>query len=251
MRHIQVNPSHSKHSTMKINHLIAAATFGLAAALSVGTATAATVKLFDLSGEALFSTPSFGTTNGIVLVDDGTLISATTTPPNKHLLLDSQGVSPPATILGTYAVPSVPASISYFQYGFSVATATTFGFFYNFLTSTAPNAGDFFVGALFNSANVQTNLFAETSSSSMFNSGSGYLYETGLRYVQFTVGAGNYMTEFVVGTNQPGCLGFGVCVPTAGLLNSVPEPTSLALVGLALLGVASPWARRKPVTLAA
>lgn len=229
---------------MKNSQLVATIT-GLVAVLSSGVAMAAATPLFNFDKEVQYAPPSFGTSVGTALVDDGSLTGAMISPPNRHLLLDTQGTSSLAGLKGAYVFPAAPASISYFQLGFTVAAPTTFYFYYNFLTSTAPGDGDFFVGALFNAINTQTLLFSERSSTATRDSSSGYLYETGTRYREFTVGAGSYTAEFVVGTNQQGCLNFGLCIPTAGLLNYVPEPTSMALVSLALLGIASPWARRK------
>lgn len=238
-----------EHLFMKRTHLIAVAAAGLAAVLSAGTATAAATKLFNFDNEVQYAAPSFGTSVGTVLVDDGSLTGVS--PPGKHLLLDTQGTGNFSGLRGNYSVPAPAASISYFQFSFTVAAPTTFYFYYNFLTSTSLGDGDFFVGALFNASNAQTNLFSETSSTALLDSASGYLYESGIRYKEFSVAAGSYTTEFVVGTNQAGCLNFGLCLPSAGQLNYVSEPVSIALVGLALLGLASPLSRRKAKALLA
>lgn len=229
------------------------AVFALVAAVSAGTASANPVPLFSFDNEAVFSTPSFGTSGGLVIVDDGTLTSTTLAAGTKRqLLLDTQGTSDFTSVKGSYFVPAIPVAISYFQYGFTVGSLTEFQFTYNFLTSLDRNSGDFFVAALFNAANMQTNLASEASTTSaLFASSSGYLYETGTKYVSFTVGPGTYSTEFIVGTNQAGCLIGGLCVPTGAILNRVPEPTTLALVSVALLGMTTPWRRRKPLLPAA
>lgn len=223
------------------------AAIGLVAVLSSGTATALPVALFDFENQALFSTPNFGTIGGLAIVEDGTLsLSPPTGNRKQQLLLDTQGTSDFTGIKGTYTVPSPALAISYFQYGFSVAAMTTFQFSYNFLTNQNSAGGDYFVGALFNAANVQTNLFAESArGSALMASSSGYLFETGAKFLEFTVGPGSYTTEFILGTNQQGCLTGGTCIPSGALLNSVPEPTTLALVALAIFGAASSRVRSK------
>ena len=80
--------------------------------------------------------------------------------------------------------------------------------------------------------------YEDTLSSGLFASSSNYLYETGYKVVQFTVAAGAYTAQFVLGTTQADCgLGSagGTCIPTALVLNAVPEPTTLTLVALAML----------------
>ena len=231
------------------------AAIGLVAALSSGTATALPIALFNFENQALFSTPTFGTSGGLAIVEDGTLsLSPPTGNRKRQLLLDTQGTGDFTGIKGTYFTPSIPVAISYFQYGFSVAAITTFEFSYNFLTNQNATGGDFFVGALFDAANAQINLFAESASGSTLTaSTSGYLFETGAKFLEFTVGPGSYTTEFLLGTNQQGCLTGppDPCIPSGALLNSVPEPTTLALVALAMVGAASSRSRRKAPALAA
>lgn len=235
---------------MKSLHSLSAA-IGLVAAISSGTATALPIPLFDFENQALFTAPTFGTSGGLAIVEDGTLSGSQPTGNRKQqLLLDTQGTGDFTGIKGFYVVPALPVAISYFQYGFSVAAITTFQFSYNFLTNQGATAGDFFVGALFDGANAQTNLFAESASgSALMASASGYLFETGTKFLEFTVGPGSYTTEFILGTDQQGCLTGGTCIPSAGLLNSVPEPTTLALVALALVGAASSRVRPKATAL--
>jgi PEP-CTERM motif len=237
---------------MKSIHSLSAA-IGLVAALSSGTAMAVPTPLFNFDSETLYSTPSFGTTGGVAIVEDGSLTgSPPMAPRTQQLLLDSQGTGDFSAVKGTYTVPALTAAVSYFQYGFSVAAVTTFQFTYNFLTSLDRTGNDFFVGAIFDAADAQTNLFAESAgTSALFASGSAYLYETGTKYVEFTVGAGSYTAEFLLGTDQQGCLGGGTCIPSGALLNSVPEPTTLALVALALVGAVSSRARPKATALVA
>lgn len=229
------------------------AALGLVAALSAGTALASAKPLFNFEDQAWGAPPAFGTSVGTVVVDDGFFTGA---PPyglrTKQLLIDSQGTSDFSGVLGSYVVPAIPASISYFQYSFTVAVATTFQYTYNFLTNQDRQSGDFFVAALFDGVMTQTNLAAESASgSTLFASPSFYLWETGTQLREFTVGAGSYTAEFIIGSNQSGCLNNGLCIPTGVVLNSIPEPTSLALVALALIGVAAPRARRAAKNLAA
>lgn len=229
-----------------------AAALGLVAALSASSAMAAAAPLFNFESEALFAPPSFGTSIGTVAVDDGSLTGLSPSSYSlrtRQLLIDSQSAADYSGILGAFSI-AVPGSlsISAFQYSFSVAMATTFQFTYNFLTNTdpsAPNTFEVFSADLFDAALNETSLALEaTGISSFVASATGYGYETGNKYVEFLVGPGNYTAQFLVVTDQTGCINSqGVCIPTGVVLNSVPEPATLALVLVALAGIAAPRRR--------
>ena len=229
------------------------AALGLVASISTAPALAAGAPLFIFDSADLYLTPSIGTVQGLAVVDDGLLAGNTPWGRPYQLLMDSQGLAlgdPALTFLGAIPFPTnVPEALTIYQYGFTAAIATTYQFTYNFLTNFgAGTAGDFFHAALFNAANAQTELaYADTISSGLFASSSLYLFETGYKVVEFTVAAGTYTAQFILGTDQAGCvIPAGTCIPTGVVLNSVPEPTTLALVALAVLGVA-----RRRQTLAA
>ena len=228
-----------------------AAALGLVAALSASTAMAAATPLFGFESEALFAPPSFGTSIGTVAVDDGSLtglLPSSYSLRTRQLLIDSQSAGDYSGILGAFSI-AVPGSfsISAFQYSFSVATATSFQFTYNFLTNNGPaNSFEVFSADLFDTALNETSLaFEATGISSFVASASNYGYETGNKYVEFLVGPGNYTAQFLVITDQTGCINSqGPCIPTGLVLNSVPEPATLALVLVALAGVVAPRRRR-------
>ncbi len=225
-----------------------AATLGLLALVAAGSAQATPTPLFDLNNEPLYGTPTFGVSTGLAIIDDGSLTGTTPVQGRRHqLLLDSQGTTDFSNVLGSHNVPAFPVAISTFTHSFTTAVATTFQFTYNFLTSQDSGGKDFFVASLYDAALTQLDLAFESSGgSTLFASASGYLWETGTRYVEFSVGAGTWTTQFILGTNQTGCVDFqSACIPTGVVINAIPAPTTLALVALALVGVAAPRLRRR------
>ena len=229
-----------------------AAAFGLVATLASSPVLADATPLFIFDSQPLFAPPGFGTSIGTVAVDDGSLTGLPpVSPRTRQLLIDSQGVGRYDQILGAFSI-AVPGSLSMsaFQYGFSVAATTTFQFAYNFLTNTDPAdpaTFEVFTADLFNSggSEIADLAFESTGISTFSLSPTFYGFETGTKYVEFTVGPGSYTAQFLVVSDQTGCIrGLGVCIPTGAVLNSVPEPATLALAGLALLATVASRRRR-------
>lgn len=239
---------------MKTMNALSAA-LGLAAALAGSPAWADVVPLFSFAGQQVLAPPAFGTSIGTVVVDDGSLSgTGPGTASTRQLLIDSQGVGDYGAILGVFSI-GLPGSFSMsaYQYSFSVAALTTLQFSYNFLTNTdpaAPETFEVFSADLFeDGTSNETSLALEATGISAFvDSPSFYALETGIKNVEFTVDPGSYTAQFLVVTNQTGCIipsdPLG-CVPSAALLNPIPEPTTLALVGLTLLGVMAPRRRQQ------
>lgn len=226
-----------------MSNLIArTAALGLVAAFAASPALAAT-PLFSFNSETVGETPSFGSSSGLLVVDDGTFSGADPSAFGagvaRQLYLDVAGITSFSVILGTYSVPFPPpvSSFSVFQMPLMVAAPTTFSFSYNVLTNNAPGtSGDFFAAGLI-SGGVTTTLATSVDTTGYTLSGSGFGWESGIKTVSFEVMPGSYTVEFLMGTTQAGCATNGLCIPSGVVVAAIPEPGTYAMFALGLLAL--------------
>jgi len=229
---------------MMLNKTFKACTGALAlAAVMALPAQASVISLFNFDAQTPLSAPTNGPSLGFALVE-GTVASGnnfTGVNPwvfGSQLWLDTAG-----------SVSAGGRFVSSFSFNFNAALGGIYGFSYNFLTNNfgaGATSLDSFSVDLFSGSSLVSNLAAVNSLSSLSKGASPYGVETGIRRVQFQpVTPGNYTVQFALSTTNPACVdSLPSCLPTAAVVNGVPEPTSLALVALAI-GAAGWISRRR------
>lgn len=234
-----------------MNTLIArGAAIGLVAAFAAAPALAAT-PLLDFSGETVGDVPSFGSSFGLLVVDDGLFSGADpgdfAPTVTQQLYMDIAGTTSFGVVQGLYTVPFPPlvAAVSVFQMPLMVAAPTTFTFSYNVLTNLPPGSyGDFFAAGLISGGST-TVLSNNLDTSGYVLSGSGFGWESGIKTVTFDVMPGSYTVEFVMGTTQAGCATGGLCIPSGVVIAAIPEPGTYLMFAAGLLGLAAFVRRRR------
>jgi hypothetical protein len=234
------------------NLIARSALLGIVAAVAAAPVWADT-PLLDFSGETVGSVPSFGTSVGNLVVDDGSftgaLPSAFDPSVTRQLYLDIAGTSNFGAILGLYTVPFPPlvSAFSVFQLPLTVAAPTTYTFSYNVLTNMPPGTtGDFFAAGLITGSGT-TVLSNSLDTSSYVLSSSGFGWESGIKTVSFAVMPGNYTVEFVMGTTQAGCASNGLCIPSGVVIAAIPEPGTYLMLAAGLLALGVYVRRRRQV----
>ena len=236
-----------------MNNLLARSA-ALSLVATFASAPALAVPLFDLNAQTVGVAPTFGSSFGLVGVDDGAYFTSASPAAfgaglTKQLYVDNTGSTSLGGWLGLYGstVPAFGATVSLYQFTFTAAVATNYTFAYNVLTNQAPGVvGDNFAFGIVN-AGVRTILGTVFSNAAFVPSTSGFAYESGIKGVAFDVAPGTYTVEFVMGTSQFDCrTGGPACIPGGVIIaGAIPEPRTYAMFAAGLLVLLALGRRRK------
>ena len=218
---------------MNFQRNLAACAAALCLTLGAASASAAVVSLFNFEGAPAFAPPPTGFTFGTALIE-GTVASGNNFTGVNPLFLFTKQLSLDTNF-------SDPTFGSAYVVNLAAQAGTRYGFHYNFFTNNYGvniNAVDdfgVFVSDFVAGTGFQL-LSSVSNQSALSDSATPYQFESGYRRIEFTaINTGTYQVFLSLTSSNADCpIGGLSCRPTAVTLNGVPEPSSLALVALAL-----------------